>query len=300
MSSNLFSEISKDDPSEVEALSKAGDFLSTKAIGEKINLNVFRGLRSSWSGITEALSNFQDAGFLKPLSLATCANRECKEILDEDLFCEFCEEIFTLEEVEEELYYELVKNVPRSQDDFWRRRTGMTQELKTENGETSLGDKDNDFIYVEAMFSDSNEKVVLNNNLYLLSDPTFLPEYGNQPRAYAYKYTKIKMEIIMQNTNNFQNNSGHINIGSINQSNQQTTDADAVALLKEIKAIAALDTVSNEKLISLLDKSIIENSSESYVTTLNKLVGLAADYSAVLSPFLPQILLLLSCYPIGS
>jgi hypothetical protein len=291
MSSNLYLEICNDDPLQIDSLSKIGDFLSTKDIGEKLHSNVFRALRAQWSDVINGLSNFQKAGFVKLHSLATCANEECKEILDETFYCEFCEHSYLREDVEEENYYELIKKVPRSADKFWRRRTGMAQEFKTENNETRLGVKDDDFIYVEEAFADASLKVMHNDDVFHVLEPTFLPEYGNQPRAYAYKYTRIRMEkTVMQNNNNFQNNQGYINIGQIKQTNHQIASENVSTLLKEIRSAAVLDTDLNGKLIDLLDKSLNDKSQQSWVTTLNKMVGLAADYSAVLGPFLPRIL----------
>ena len=97
----------------------------------------------------------------------------------------------------------------------------------------------------------------------------------------------------------------HINVGDISQErNEWNYTPEQInqfeSLMVQIQETARRSNVHDARLLNLLEKAIESKADKkTALSTLNQLVGWAADYSTVISPFIPQITAMLIGTPIG-
>ncbi|NJL23809.1 MAG: hypothetical protein HC902_00575 [Calothrix sp. SM1_5_4] len=161
------------------------------------------------------------------------------------------------------------------------------------SGEVLLGERDEAYVYFPSALEVGAGLLVQDGSRLLrIINRTFEPQYGSQCRRFAYEYVIQSEGGIMQQTVTINGNDN--TVGDITQQKSEWNYTpermeQVAALLGTMKTVAGANN-ADQRLIDLLDKAIAQKQDrKTILSTLNQLVGWAADYGAVIGPFVPAI-----------
>ncbi len=309
MSWNSCLEICSSDPRLQSPFYKVQDYLSTRAPGDRIMKSDFQGLKASWELLQPVLTVLEEKNILSPQRILICPNSGCRSELEQyhdQIQCEDCDEFFELDECNHEEVLVLIEQPIRSPDTNWNTQSQFKRTLVLiETNQVVYGERDESYIYLPKAYHNLENLLLRDGSSILrLLSSSFQPEYGNQTRCFAYTYI-VQSEGGFMQQQNVNITGSHINVGDISQErNEWNYTPEQInqfeSLMVQIQETARRSNVHDARLLNLLEKAIESKADKkTALSTLNQLVGWAADYSTVISPFIPQITAMLIGTPIG-
>ncbi|MGE4131418.1 MAG: hypothetical protein AB7F86_07250 [Bdellovibrionales bacterium] len=280
---------------------KIQDYLSVRSVGERIAGEDFRGIKADWSLVQEALDVLGAEGVLNTEIAWACPNTHCgAELMSSEsgFYCDDCAEHVEEGDALEMRIFVLLETPSRSADRAMDLNPRFDRRmLICEEAKTIMGGRDDDQVYLPIDYSArlGNFLVQDGNRVLKLTRMTFQPEYGGQPRRFAYDYVVENEGGIVQNNQNVTFNGSGNSVGSIVQDNRSANTAEFAKLIADIQSAAAKANLTDPHLVNLLTQAQAgTNDKAKVVSTLRKLVEIGADYAAVIGPFMPTIAALLS------
>ncbi len=305
MSWNSCSETCSGDPGLQSVLYKVQDYLSTRAPGDRFAESDFRGIRAPHESVRDVLQVLVEHGVLGLVESSLCPNSSCGGELEDragTFVCQDCNEDVGADEGTIVSLYVLTLKPERCGGNGAAPGVFKRPFVFVDSNAVAYGERDEDHIYLSQEYPGLMPNLLVRDgaSVFRLVSYTFEPEYGNQPRRFAYKYIIHSQGDFMQQ-NVMITGDGNTVGDVIQQKSEWNYTPERMeqvgALLMAMKSVADANG-ADQRLVGFLEKAIAQKQDKKTVlSTLNQLVSWAADYGAVISPFIPAITALLTGTP---
>ncbi len=305
MLSNSFLKTYKHDPELKRVVDKVQDLVSTKQIGDILNADYFRGLKEADFLTQAALTLMEEAEILSQLDAFTCPNESCGNTLieKEQLYCEDCDQYIDFDHARPKCFYKVEKSTTRTSDEVRRDAAYFdTNFVDPITGGTIVGHREVNCVYLrtELAVGPNGKSILHGNEILNLSSGRFQPEYGKNRRSFVYQYELKNRGVYVSNSVNF--NGGTNFVGDISQTTnlygEEVLKKEFSDLMTHMLSTLADNNIKDREIIGILEDGLSSKRDwKSKFQTLNKIVGHMANYSTLLTPFLPKIMSLIEAIP---